>query len=326
MDETITLALIGCGSWVYDTIYECTKNLPVRLAAICDSDEAKRLKFAERYRVASLYSDYKEMLANEQLDAVIAFPSDISLHYGIARDCLSAGVHIFIERPQCMAIEEANELIELQNRMSKYAMPRFNKRFTPAYIMAKEIIQRQEFDRVTMYWAKYQATEYESEHSFIYKHIIHHLDLARFLLGEIALTHVDRIKWSDKRIGYNISFKTAEGAIGSIQSGSFQSAGYPTERVEITGVGKNVIVDNIRSVQYNRNAPKRNADIVLPLLEQGDTLFWNINNGNNSNFTYHGFENQLHHFVRSILAKSAPLPHMEDTIHTLRLLESLRSS
>lgn len=325
MEEELKIALIGCGNWVYDVIYECTKHLPVKLIAICDLKEERLQKFAERYHVTKVYRDYKDLLRKEELDAVICFPDDTHMHYSIAKDCLLSGVNVFIERPQCLNIEQAKDLISIQERMSKYVMARLNKRFTPAYMMAKEIIQREEFGRVTMYMAKYHAPEYESEPSFIFKHIIHHLDLARYLLGEIVLTHVDTIKISDTRIGYQICFVTANDSIGVIQTGSLQSAGYPMERVEITGVGKNVIVDNIKSVEYNREAPKRNAEQVGALSDGGDSLFWNMGHGNNSNFTYHGFENQLHQFVNSLLQKKPPFPHMEDSIHTNELLDKFVS-
>lgn len=325
MTDKLKIAIIGCGNMVYNFIYDCTKNLPVKLVAICDEQEERLQRFTERYYVPNTYKHYQDLLSNEELDAVICFPDSIESHYEITKQCLLSGVNIFIERPQCLSSVQAKELIEIQNQTSTYAVARWNKRFTPGYIMAKEIIQREEFGQITMYLAKYQAAEYESDQSYIFKHIVHHLDLARYLMGEIILTHVDTIKLSDKKVGYNISFKADNGAIGVIQSGSLQSEGYPKETVEITGVEKNVIVENIRSVQYNRPAKKRNTAIVEPLQEGGDTLLWNLSHGNNSGYSFHGFENQLHHFFHSLYTKNEPFPHLEDSIHTIELLEVLVS-
>lgn len=325
MIDKLKVAIIGCGDMVYNFIYDCTKNLPIKLVSICDTQEEKLQRFKERYQVPKTYTDYKNLLSTEQLDAVICFPDNFFSHYEITKNCLLAGVHIFIERPQCLTIEQAKELLEIQQRTSAYAVARWNKRFTPGYMLAKEIVQREEFGQITMYLAKYDAGEYESDFSYVYKHIIHHLDLARYLMGEIVLTHVDTIKLSDKKVGYNISFKGANGAIGVIQSGSLQSAGYPKESVEITGIERNVVVDNIRSVKYNRPAPRRNASVVEPMQEGGDTLLWNLSHGNNSGYSFHGFENQISDFFSSLHAKKEPSNHLGDSIQTIELLHSLVS-
>ncbi|MFH5183487.1 Gfo/Idh/MocA family protein [Paenibacillus sp. TAB 01] len=283
----------------------------------------------DRYRVPKAYADYREMLEREQLDAVICFTDDVYAHFGIAEACLLANVHVFMERPACFTIAQAERLLELQRCMGKYVVSRFNKRFTTAYMMAKEIIHREEFGRITMFLSKFQGSESASEEQFLFNHVSHHLDLARYLLGEIGSLHVDTIKLDAHRVGYNISFVAESGAIGVIQSGSLQQIEYPMERVEITGVGTNVIVDNIRHVEYNRPAPHRESFQFAKLADGGDTLLWNLNHGNLSHYSYYGFEQQLYEFIDSLRKQTAPAPNMEDTIHTVKLLvhtQSLSSS
>ncbi|SFL22533.1 Predicted dehydrogenase [Paenibacillus sp. 1_12] len=323
MDKLLNIAIIGCGNLMYHFVYDCMKQIPFKLAAVSHTDEAELNRFTDRYHVPKVYPDYKEMLHNEQLDAVICFPADVHSHYSIAKDCLLAHVHVFMERPPCLTMEQANDLLELQNRTQKYVMTRFNKRFTTAYMMAKEITQREEFGPVTMFMSKFQGSESASDELFLFNHVSHHIDLARYLLGEIKSLHVDTIKVSEHRVGFNISFVTVSGAIGVIQSGSLQKIEYPMERVEITGIGSNVIVDNIRSVEYNRPSPKRDGFQLEKLADGGDTLLWNPNHGNMSNYSYYGFEQQMFHFIMSIVNGAAPTPHMQDTIHTIELLEQI---
>ncbi|TVY07543.1 Gfo/Idh/MocA family protein [Paenibacillus cremeus] len=325
MDRSLNIAMIGCGSLMYQFIYDCMKNIPARLTAVSHTDENELQKFTDRYYVPQIYHDYKKLLQLEKVDAVICFPSDTHTHYSIARDCLLSGVHVFMERPPCLSVEQAHDLLELQRLTGKYVMTRFNKRFTTSYVMAREIIRRDEFGPITMFMSKFQGAECASEQSFLFNHVSHHIDLARYLLGEIKSLHVEKIKLSDQLLGFNISFVAASGAIGVIQSGSLQKIEYPMERVEITGVGRNVIIDNIRGLEYNRPAPKRDGFEVAPLTEGGDTLVWNPNHGNLTNYTYYGFEAQLHHFIDRILQRLAPEPNMQDSIHTIELLESIQS-
>ncbi|MDF2961439.1 MAG: oxidoreductase [Paenibacillus sp.] len=325
MEPLLRIAIIGCGSLIHHFVYDCMKRIPFRLAAVSHADETELNRFTDRYRVPRTYADYREMLRQEQLDAVICFADDVYSHYGIAEECLLANVHVFMERPPCFTMEQAEWLLELQRRTGKYVVSRFNKRFTTAYMMAKDIIQRKEFGRVTMFLSKFQGSESASDELFLFNHVSHHLDLARYLLGEIKSLHVDKIKLDAHRVGFNISFVTESGTIGVIQSGSLQKIEYPMERVEITGVGTNVIVDNIRHVEYNRPAPAREGFQLAKLADGGDTLLWNPNHGNLTNYSYYGFEQQLYEFIDSLQKQTAPAPNMEDTIHTIKLLVHIQS-
>ncbi|MBA2937430.1 Gfo/Idh/MocA family oxidoreductase [Paenibacillus sp. CGMCC 1.16610] len=324
MDSLVKIAIIGCGSLMYHFVYDCLKRIPFNLIAASHEDEGELTRFTNRYRVPKAYTNYREMLQQEQLDAVICFTDDEYAHFQIAEECLQANVHVFMERPACFSIQQAERLLELQRRTGKYVVSRFNKRFTTAYMMAKEIIQREEFGRVTMFLSKFQGSESASNELFLFNHVSHHLDLARFLLGEIKSLHVDQINLDAHRVGYNISFVAESGAIGVIQSGSLQKIEYPMERVEITGVGTNIIVDNIRHLAYNRPAPKRVGFQFAKLADGGDTLMWNLNHGNLSNYSYYGFEQQLYEFIDSIQRQMAPEPNMEDTIHTVKLLVQIQ--
>ena len=322
MDKELNLGIMGCGHVAYNFLYDCTKKLPVKLKAICDMDKDNLRLFSERYNVSKIYSDYKVMLESEELDGVISFPQEDS-QYEVARSCMLSGVNVFSERPVCFNLEQAKDLLEVQRKTGKYITMRLNRRFTPSYVMAKEIIHREEFGRISMYLAKYQASEYSDERTFIYYHVIHHLDLARFLLGEFKRMHVEVIRVSEKKVGFNISFVTKTDAIGIIQSGSLQSGTYPLERVEITGDRRSVIVDNIRKLEYNRPGTKKDSFCVPKLEEGSDTLVWNLNNAQLSNYSYYGFENELYDFADSIIKGKVPQLNMEDAIHTLALVEQL---
>jgi predicted dehydrogenase len=317
----LKLCIIGCTQFVYDFIYDCTKRFPLKLVGICDSQPNTRA-FTERYFCPAVYEDYKEMLDIEKPDLVISFP-DYAAQYEVTRNCLLAGAHVFSERPICLSTEKARELIEVQNSTNRYVMARLNRRYAPSYVMAKNVMNKAEFGAPTMYLAKYHASSYESEESFIWNHAIHHLDVARYLLGELKLLHVERVYVDPKRVGYNISFRSDQGCIGVIQTSSLQYGEYPMERVEVTGNLRNVIVDNIRFVQYNRPAARRETIDSMNLVDDGDTLIWNQNFAQLNNFTFYGFENMFEHFVDCILANKKPMPNMEDTIRTLELVERL---
>ncbi|MFH5181615.1 Gfo/Idh/MocA family protein [Paenibacillus sp. TAB 01] len=315
------LAIIGCSKFVYDFIYDCTKRYPLELAAICDS-RPNAEAFSARYRCPAVFEDYKEMLERTRPDLVISFPNYAD-QYEVARDCLLAGAHVLAERPVCLSSEQASSLAEVERQTHRYVMARLNRRFTPSYAMAKQVIAGPEFGKPAMYLAKYHASAYDSESSFLWNHTVHHLDVARYLLGELELLHAERVYADPQRVGYNISFRSEGGCIGVIQTSSLQSGEYPMERVEITGHLRNVVVDNIRSVQYYRPAPRRETMDEMGFAKGGDTLVWTPNFAQLNNFTFYGFENMFEHLVRCLATGDKPALHMGDTLRTLELVERL---
>jgi predicted dehydrogenase len=221
-------------------------------------------------------------------------------------------------------VAQARELLEIQKKTGRYAMVGFNRRFATAYLMAREIIERQEFGRTAMYLAKYNSSEYKSDEYFVQNHLIHHLDIARFFLGEIKELQVAKIKLSDKKVGYHLMFTARSGAIGMIQSGSLQQEPFPMERIEITGDGRNVIIDNVKRLEYNR--PGGNKETVSGIrLEDGqDALVWNLNHGQSSGYGHIGYERELAYFIDCVQNQKIPEPNFEDILHTMEFCDRIK--
>ena len=322
MKETVRLALVGCGGHMYNLMYDYLKNSPIELAAVCDLDEAKLARFTAKYTVGSTYTDYRKMLAEVKPDAVFCI-TDAQTHYEVARDSMLAGAHVYIEKTPSVTAAQAAELSAIQRRTGLIGMTGFNRRFSTAYMMAKEIIDRPEFAPVTMYLAKYNSSPYRSEEYFLLNHIIHHLDVARYFLGEIADLHVRRVRVSDTLVGFHVSFATENGAIGMLQSGSLQYEQTPMERIEITGVGRSVIIDNVMRLEYNRPAARKDGLYGPKLEDGGDTLVWNLNHGLMTNNTHYGFDRGLLTFIDCVRQGKPGSPDFEDSARTMALYEQL---
>src|ERR1041385_5662459 len=62
--------------------------------------------FAERHAIAAHFSDWREMLASAEIDAVaIATPNDV--HHDITVAAAAAGKHVLCEKPLAMGLPEA---------------------------------------------------------------------------------------------------------------------------------------------------------------------------------------------------------------------------
>lgn len=151
--------------------------------------------------------------------------------------------------------------------------------------------------------------------------LIHHLDLMRYLLGEIDSIDAQRIEKADGMTGYHIRFRSVSGCMGFLQSASLQCEAYPVERVEITGDGCCVTADNVKTLQYNRPVSAKTEK--NPLLGEHDSLCWNYNQGHSSMYGHYGYERELADFVEAVQEGSRPENTFDDICGTMLLYERL---
>jgi predicted dehydrogenase len=109
------------------------------LVALCDLDPELRAKFAARYPSATLYSDYAEMLATSELDAVVV-ATPVPTHFALSKQALEAGKHVFVEKPPAMRAAEMEELVALAADRNLVLMPGHLLLYHPGVQKVKQLI------------------------------------------------------------------------------------------------------------------------------------------------------------------------------------------
>ncbi|MCC7397762.1 MAG: Gfo/Idh/MocA family oxidoreductase [Planctomycetes bacterium] len=95
------VALIGSG-FIADVHLQVLRHVPrVQVVAVCDPVRTRAEKLAKKHGIAAAFGSLAEMLAAGGFDAVhVLVPP--SLHHDIAATCLSAGVHVLVEKPMVL--------------------------------------------------------------------------------------------------------------------------------------------------------------------------------------------------------------------------------
>jgi predicted dehydrogenase len=136
---TTTIGVIGCGYWGPNLLRNFAENQAAELRWICDLDEERLTAMARRYPAAQTTTEYREALADVQLDAV-AIVTPVATHFQLAKEALLAGKHVLVEKPLTATAQQAEELIDLAERNGRVLMVDHTFVYTGAVRKMKEIV------------------------------------------------------------------------------------------------------------------------------------------------------------------------------------------
>lgn len=188
----LKVGLIGCGG-VGAIHAQCWQALgeEVKLVAIADADRARAEKTAAAVG-ARVYEDGLQLLEQEELDVVdICLPTFLHARYVIK--AVEYVKNVIVEKPVCLREEEAQQLLEAQERSGALVQVAHVVRFTDAYVFLKQMVDSGEYGRVVSgrfsrisprpLWMKGHDEAERTGTMFLDMHI-HDVDYVRYLMGE----------------------------------------------------------------------------------------------------------------------------------------------
>ena len=102
-------------------------------------ERLEEVRKATGARTAS--ADYRKLLDLKEVEAIYISATPESTHFPMARDCLAAGKHVFLEKPIAMELGEADELIRLaKSKKLKFTIG-YSQRFNPKFAYVRKSIR-----------------------------------------------------------------------------------------------------------------------------------------------------------------------------------------
>jgi predicted dehydrogenase len=139
MRETPRIALIGAGKIAELGHLPGFAQAGARVTALCDVNERHLQALANAYGIERRYQDWRGMLAAGGFDAVsICTPP--ALHSEMAVACAQQGLHILVEKPMALTVQQCDAMIAAADRAGVVFMVAHNQRFSPRHVVAKEIL------------------------------------------------------------------------------------------------------------------------------------------------------------------------------------------
>jgi UDP-N-acetylglucosamine 3-dehydrogenase len=210
----VKYGIIGCGAIAQRRhIPECVANPDSKLAAVADPVKERVEELGARYG-AKPYTDYKEMLMDSSIDAVIVAGPN-SLHAQQTIEALNAGKHVLVEKPMATTREDARAMIDAAKKTGKFMMIGLNQRLMPPHVKAKKILQSGALGNVLAFRTAFQhpgpeGWSVDAGKSWFFKKGqafmgvtgdlgVHKADLLRWLLGQEFTEVAGLISTLDKR-------------------------------------------------------------------------------------------------------------------------------
>lgn len=134
------VAIVGCGMVADQHADQLHYLKGCELVGACDTDELMARQLADRFRIPNVFKDASEMLHSGIVDAVhITTPPQS--HFVLARLCLEAGCHVFLEKPFTMNAVEADELLEMARVKGLRITVDHNLQFTPEALRLRQLVR-----------------------------------------------------------------------------------------------------------------------------------------------------------------------------------------
>lgn len=150
----IRIGIIGTGGMANAHAAEFRRLGGVELSACCDIVPERAREFAERHRIPGVYTDYREMLEKEPLDAVSNVTVDAA-HAEVALAVLARGLHILSEKPLASSLEGARAMAEAARQAGVVNMVNFSYRNSSGLQHAAEQVREGRLGRLRHVEASY---------------------------------------------------------------------------------------------------------------------------------------------------------------------------
>jgi len=257
MLKKINVGIIGAGRIGKVHSQSIINQIPeVRVKTISDIHFDSAKEWAEKMGIPNATKDYKEILDDSEIDAVLIC-SSTDTHAQIIIEAAQAGKHIFCEKPVDLSVDKIEAALAAVEKAGVKLQVGFNRRFDHNFRKVKELIDAGKVGdlhivKITSRDPAPPPAEYVKVSGGMFLDMtIHDFDMARYLTGsEVEEVYVSAAVLVDPAIGEAgdvdtavITLKFKNGAICVIDNSRKAAYGYD-QRVEVFGSRGKVEVSN----------------------------------------------------------------------------------
>jgi predicted dehydrogenase len=112
----------------------------VEIVALADENEKGRIAAASRVKPKNVYADYRLMLEKERPQIVSVAARWLDCHREMVIACAEAGAHVFMEKPMCRTLAEADDMVKACERHHIKLALAHQTHYSPRLVWVKELL------------------------------------------------------------------------------------------------------------------------------------------------------------------------------------------
>ena len=140
--NTLRVGIVGCGEVVQilhlPSLYQLSDKF--RVTALCDVSRTVLDAVGDATGVAKRYLNSCDLIAQADVDVVL-ITNPHTYHAEVALAAIAAGKHIFVEKPMCLTLREAQEISAAQRQQSVVVQIGYMRRYAPAFLRACQMVK-----------------------------------------------------------------------------------------------------------------------------------------------------------------------------------------
>ncbi len=193
MPAPLRIGFVGCGRATATLHLPALKRLDgVEAVAVADVDEARAREVAAAHGIARVHNDADALVRDAGID-LVAVCTPPRQHAALAHAALEAGRHVFVEKPLCLDLDEADGLARAAaERPGQVCAVGFNLRRHRQVVAARAALDERRLGRLALVRTHWTAaarppgwrTSGDEGGTILWEMGVHHLDLWRHLTGE----------------------------------------------------------------------------------------------------------------------------------------------
>lgn len=152
--NTLRIGIVGCGEATQllhlPSLYQLGKRFQV--TALCDVSPTVLKEVARLWQVDKTFSDYHNLIEQGAVDAVLV-ANPHAYHAEVVLAAIRAGKHVLVEKPMCLTLREADEIIAAQRETGVTVQVGYMRRYAPAFVQACRLVK--EISLVTFHLKRY---------------------------------------------------------------------------------------------------------------------------------------------------------------------------
>ena len=340
--QTLRIGAIGCGPFASTYHFPAIAAISeLQLAAFCSRSATRAQVQAQRYGCADVYTDFRKMLDESELDGVcIVGPPQ--LHVEAAKECLIRKLPFMTEKPLAATLEEARSVARLAAEHGDCGMVGYTSRCCPVQRLALRVSQQPDFGKLV-----YVATTHltmaamhpvwdieDPVESFVNEQGVHAIDLWRYFGGNPAVVAAN-VAGLQKRFDAVYSgsvLATVRNPDGGPHGTIHMKAGASHNgdiNTDIMGERTRLRVSNNQALDYERRPEWAEAlmedDVLAGTIPHDATATSRIELSGLEAPSYYPdfFRFEWLSFARSVRGGVALSPSITDAYHTACLTESI---